>query len=109
MGCGEYRSEDPLTSDIKSLFAHYNAVLNIKALSYAKVCFPNVLVALHGSLVVIGDAYKQHASQQNTNYHGRKSAGIWGFRNEVGVRRVLTTRSDDELHFSFSQGNCYVS
>ena len=60
-------------------------------------------------VVVISDDYKQHASQETTNYYGRKAAGVWGFRNELGVRRVLTTRSDGELRFSFSQGNCYVS
>ena len=60
-------------------------------------------------LVVISDDYKQHATQETTNYYGSKAQGISGFRFERGLRRVLTTRSDGELMFSFQNGHCLVS
>ena len=57
------------------------------------------------SLVVISDDYKQFDTQETTNYYGRKARGIRWFRNQ-GARYVLTTRSDDEIRFSFSNGQC---
>lgn len=60
-------------------------------------------------LVVISDDYKQYNTQETTNYYGRKAIGITGFQNEQGVRKVLTTRSDGELMFSFQNGHCLVS
>jgi beta-lactamase superfamily II metal-dependent hydrolase len=60
-------------------------------------------------LVVISDDYKQHATQETTNYYGSKARGIAGFRYDQGLRRVLTTRSDGELMFSFQNGQCLVS
>ena len=60
-------------------------------------------------LVVISDDYKQHATQETTNYYGSKAQGITGFRRYQGLRRVLTTRTDGELMFSFQNGYCLVS
>lgn len=60
-------------------------------------------------LVVISDDYKQHATQETTNYYGSKVHGITGFRSHQGLRRVLTTRDDGELMFSFRNGQCLVS
>lgn len=60
-------------------------------------------------LVVISDDYKQHATQETTNYYGSKALGIMGFRYDQGLRRVLTTRSDGELFFSFQNGRYFVS
>lgn len=60
-------------------------------------------------LVVISDDYKQHGTQETTSYYGTKATGIAGFRTDQGLRRVLTTRTDGELMFSFQGGNCLVS
>lgn len=60
-------------------------------------------------LVVISDDYKQHATQETTSYYGSKATGIHGFRSEAGVRRVLTTRDDGPITFSFQGRNCVVS
>lgn len=60
-------------------------------------------------LVVISDDYKQHSTQETTHYYGSKAIGITGFRFDPGLRRVLTTRSDGELMFSFQGGCCLVS
>lgn len=58
-------------------------------------------------LVVISDDYKQYNSQETTNYYGSKTSGITGFRGQ-GLRKVLTTRRDGEIRFSFQNGNCTV-
>lgn len=60
-------------------------------------------------VVVISDDYKQYSTQETTAYYGRKAKGITGFRNELGLRKVLTTRRDKELVFSFLNGRCYVN
>lgn len=60
------------------------------------------------ALVVISDDYKRHATQETTNYYGSKVSGIYGFRGDAGVRKVLTTRDDGPLSFSFQGRNCIV-
>lgn len=56
-------------------------------------------------IVVISDDYKQHDTQETTNYYRGKAKGIPWFRNG-GPRYVLTTRSDGEIKFSFKDGSC---
>jgi len=63
-------------------------------------CSPN--------LVVISDDYKQYSTQETSAYYARKAVGITGFRNELGLRKVLTTRTDGALWFSFQNGHCLV-
>lgn len=66
---------------------------------------------VHGctpQLVVISDDYKQHDTQETTTYYGSKAIGIANYRGQSGVRRVLTTRSDGEIRFSFLNGRCEV-
>jgi beta-lactamase superfamily II metal-dependent hydrolase len=105
----------------------FRNLLNTNARFRAVVCQVNVLVASHHGrdngiceemfdtwgcrpkLVVISDDYKQHATQETTNYYGSKAQGISGFRFDRNLRRVLTTRSDGELMFSFQNGHCLVS
>jgi len=60
------------------------------------------------NLVVISDDYKQYETQETTNYYASKARGIDGYRSRLGMRYVLTTRSDGEIRFSFENGNCYV-
>lgn len=59
-------------------------------------------------LVVISDDYKQYDTQQTTGFYGRKAIGIQYFRGRYDPRRVLTTRSDGPIRFSFLQGRCDV-
>lgn len=59
-------------------------------------------------LVVISDALKQYASQQTVGYYAGKCSGIEGFR-KPGLRRVLTTRQDGEITFSFIGDRCVVN
>jgi beta-lactamase superfamily II metal-dependent hydrolase len=61
------------------------------------------------SLVIISDDYHQYDTQQTTAYYGSKSRGINGFRTETGLRRVLTTRRDGAINFSFNNGRCTVT
>jgi beta-lactamase superfamily II metal-dependent hydrolase len=61
------------------------------------------------SIVVISDDYHQYDTQQTTAYYGSKCRGINGFRTETGPRRVLTTRRDGAINFSFNNGRCVVS
>lgn len=58
-------------------------------------------------IVVVSDAYKQHMSQETSNYYYSKCTGIEGFRND-GHRRVLTTRCDGHITFSWDSGSCIV-
>lgn len=60
-------------------------------------------------VVIISDDYKQYNTQETTNYYGRKAKGIFGFRDNTGIRKVLTTRRDGELLFSFQDGRCIVN
>ncbi|WP_153041024.1 ComEC/Rec2 family competence protein [Paraburkholderia monticola] len=60
-------------------------------------------------LVVISDDYKQYDTQETVQYYASKCSGISDFRRPGNVRRVLTTRYDGELIFTFASGNCYVS
>lgn len=59
------------------------------------------------ALVVISDDYKQYASQETSNYYNSKARGVVGFRRQQ-IRKVLTTRNDGEIHFSFRGGNCFA-
>jgi hypothetical protein len=59
-------------------------------------------------LVVISDDCKQFSTQETVNYYANQATGISGFR-VPGIRKVLTTRSDGEICFSFANGNCIVS
>jgi len=65
---------------------------------------------VHGcnpNIVVISDDYKQHSTQETTAFYSRKVKGIGWFRNE-GARYVLSTRSDNEICFSFNNGGVLV-
>lgn len=60
------------------------------------------------AIVVISDDYHKYDTQKTTGYYGSKCRGI-SFRGES--RRVLTTRMDGDIHFSFSAspgGNWHV-
>lgn len=59
-------------------------------------------------LVVISDDYKQYDTQETVAYYASKCSGIQGFRGVPGVRKVLTTRSDGEITFTFQNRNCVV-
>jgi len=59
-------------------------------------------------LVIISDDYKQYDTQETTSFYGTKASGILGFRNEQGARKVLTTRRDGPIGFSFQGRNCIV-
>lgn len=59
-------------------------------------------------LVVISDDYKQYDTQQTTQYYACKASGITNFRSPGVSRKVLTTRSDGDLQFSFLDGKCWV-
>lgn len=61
------------------------------------------------SLIVISDDYKQYSTQETVQYYASKCTGIANFRTPGNTRRVLTTRSDGEIRFSFRNGNCVVS
>ena len=60
-------------------------------------------------LVVISDDYKQYDTQETTDYYANKSSGIENFRSMGNTRRVITTRSDGEIVFSFTERRCIVS
>lgn len=59
-------------------------------------------------IIVISDDYKQYDTQETVSYYSAKCSGIEGFRRP-GVRKVLTTRRDGAITFSFSNGGCIVS
>ncbi|GAB3758714.1 hypothetical protein GCM10028796_04800 [Ramlibacter monticola] len=61
-------------------------------------------------LTVISDDVKKHETQETTNYYGSKTQGIW-FQGPTDsrIRRVLTTRSNGEIRFSFRDGDCFAS
>lgn len=59
-------------------------------------------------LVVISDDYKQHSTQETTNYYASKATGITNFRAPGVSRSVLTTRKDGDIHFTWSNGGCTV-
>jgi len=56
-------------------------------------------------LIVISDSEKVHGTQETTNYYGMKAKGYAGFRGQP--RKVLSTRKDKEIRFSFRMGNCF--
>jgi beta-lactamase superfamily II metal-dependent hydrolase len=60
-------------------------------------------------IVVISDNYMQYDTQETSAYYGSKCTGITGFRGASSVRKVLSTRKDGEILFSFSAGKCVVS
>lgn len=59
-------------------------------------------------LVIISDDCKKYDTQDTTSYYGSKAIGITNYRGQPGVRRVLSTRSDGEICFSFVNDRCYV-
>lgn len=59
-------------------------------------------------LVVISDDYKQYDTQETVSYYATKCSGVQGFR-QGGARKVLTTRSDGEITFTFQNGTCIVA
>ncbi len=59
-------------------------------------------------LVVISDDYKQYETQETTRYYAGKATGITNFRILGVNRRVLTTRSDGDIHFTWANGRCTV-
>lgn len=62
-------------------------------------------------LTVISDDYMQHGSQETTNYYGSKTKGL-AWRTSSGLlttRKVLTTRSDGEIRFSFRDNDCWTT
>lgn len=59
-------------------------------------------------LIVISDDYKRYDTQETASYYASKCAGIQDYRG-CGPRKVLTTRSDSEIDFSFVGGRCIVS
>lgn len=59
------------------------------------------------AVVIISDDFKQHSTQETTNYYGSKARGYNGFRGQ-GPRYVLTTRSDGNINFSFRGGSCFA-
>lgn len=58
-------------------------------------------------LILISDDYKQFNSQETTAYYSSRSSGIPWFRT-TGARKVLTTRKDGEILFSFRNGGFLV-
>lgn len=59
-------------------------------------------------IVVISDDYKQYSTQETTNYYALKCSGIEWFRLE-GPRKVLTTRRDGTLTFTWDNNGCTVT
>ncbi len=59
-------------------------------------------------IVVISDDYHQYETQNTTPYYESKCSGIDGFRGQA-KRRVLTTRSDGDITFTFNQQGCIVN
>jgi beta-lactamase superfamily II metal-dependent hydrolase len=58
--------------------------------------------------VVISDDYRQYDTQETTNYYASKcGAGLSGFRGQ-SLRKVLTTRKDGDIAFSWSGQGCTV-
>jgi len=106
--------------------AGFQNMLNTNASFRAAVSQVHVLMAAHHGrqngiceemfdtwgcipkVVVISDDYKQYSTQETSAYYARKAIGITGFRNDLGLRKVLTTRRDGELWFSFQNGYCLV-
>lgn len=59
-------------------------------------------------IVVISDDYMQYNTQQTTAYYASKCAGITGFRGQE-LRKVLTTRNDGTLTFTWQGNQCIVN
>lgn len=60
-------------------------------------------------LVVISDDYMKHDTQKTTRYYASKATGITNFRAPGACRWVLTTRSDGDICFTWSNRGCTVS
>lgn len=60
-------------------------------------------------LVAISDDYKQYDTQETAGFYSRHCAGIANFRGAGKHRKILTTRNDGEIRFSFQAGSCRVS
>lgn len=59
-------------------------------------------------VIVISDDYKQYETQETTDFYGSKASGISGFRTDLGLRKVLTTRCEGPITFSFQGRHCFV-
>ena len=59
---------------------------------------------LNPQLTIISDDYKQYDTQETTKYYVSKTSGIQDFRGSP--RKVLTTRKDGTIVFSFAGGTC---
>lgn len=59
-------------------------------------------------IVVISDDYKQYTTQETVAYYGSKCSGITGFRGQ-DMRKVLTTRRDGTLTFTWHGQQCIVA
>lgn len=59
-------------------------------------------------LVIISDDYKQYNTQETTNYYAGKTSGIRNFRGIGNTRKVLTTRRDGEICFTWIARQCKV-
>lgn len=59
-------------------------------------------------LVVISDDYKQYDTQETARYYASKASGINNFREWGRTRKVLTTRRDGDIHFTWKNGKAMV-
>lgn len=97
--CPRFRS---VVSGVNILIAAHHGRLSgiCEQMFDAYNCNPN--------LVIISDDYKRHDTQETVAYYGTKAIGISDYRGQAGVRKVLTTRTDGEIRFSFVNGRCAV-
>ncbi len=58
---------------------------------------------LNPQLTIISDDYKQYDTQETTQYYASKTSGVANFRG--CFRKVLTTRKDGFINFSFQNGS----
>jgi beta-lactamase superfamily II metal-dependent hydrolase len=95
--CPQFR---PVVAGVSVLIAaHHGRENGISEKMFSEFgCSPN--------LVVISDDYKQYETQETTTYYGNVARGLFNFRGSLGIRKVLTTRRDGEIKFSFLNGRC---
>jgi len=59
-------------------------------------------------VVIISDDYKQYDTQETVNYYASKASGIDNFRGVGNARRVLTTRRDGDICFTWINGQGHI-
>jgi len=59
-------------------------------------------------VVIISDDYKQYDTQETVNYYASKASGIANFRGLGNSRRVLTTRRDGDICFTWIKGQGHI-